>query len=186
MYQNASVRRYVDDLAARIPAPGGGSAAAMTAALGAACISMVINFTLGKPRYAKYEEELKKLLDTSEKLRSEFLRLVDLDVEAFKSKDARKALDVPLMVARLSYEGAKLCPPLLKKGNVNLISDVGCAVVFLEAAFVSACMNVRINLRSMDDKKLCDSISRELLRREKAIKRVRQRTEEYVGEIIRR
>ncbi len=59
-YKEQSLKKYLDDLAEKLPAPGGGSAAALNAAIGAALISMVVNFTLGKSRYAKYEEELKK------------------------------------------------------------------------------------------------------------------------------
>lgn len=49
MYCNKTLRGYLDDLAAKLPAPGGGSAAALTASEAAALISMVINFTIGKP-----------------------------------------------------------------------------------------------------------------------------------------
>lgn len=185
MYKDSSIKRYLDDLAARLPAPGGGSAAALTAAMGASLISMVINFTLDKPKYAEYEEELKSILEKSEKLREQFLNLVDLDVIAYKSKNIRDALDIPFMVSRLSFEGIKLCPALIKKSNINLISDVGVASVLLESAFVCAYFNVEINLKSLGDKKLTGNIRKELLQKEKQIKRIRQNTEEKVGEIIR-
>ena len=61
MYVNKSLKKYLDDLTAKLPAPGGGSAAALVAALGAALIGMVINFTLGKPKYARYQMELTKI-----------------------------------------------------------------------------------------------------------------------------
>ena len=75
-YKDETLKKYLDDLAGRLPAPGGGSAAALTAGLGASLISMVVNFSLGKPKYAKYENELKGILDKSERLREELLRLV--------------------------------------------------------------------------------------------------------------
>lgn len=184
-YKEESLKRYLDDLAARLPAPGGGSAAALNAALGASLISMVVNFTLGKPKYAPYEKELKLLLEKSEKLRQDFLNLVDLDVIAYKSKNLRDTLDVPFMVARLCFEGIRLCPDLIKKGNVNLISDVAVAAILLEAAFAAAYFNVEINLKSLADKKLAREINRELLKKEKVIKRIRSATEEKVGKIIR-
>lgn len=109
MYKQ-DLKKYLDDLAGKIPAPGGGSASALTAALGAALVSMVINFTLGKPKYAKYEKSLSAYLEKSEKLRLEFLDLVDLDVLAFRSKNIRKALDVPRTLCRLCFEGIRLCP----------------------------------------------------------------------------
>jgi formiminotetrahydrofolate cyclodeaminase len=185
MYKDQSIKFYLDDLAAKLPAPGGGSASALNAAMGAALISMVVNFTLGKPKYAGYEKELRGILNKSESLRKEFLRLVDLDVTAYKSKNIRDALNVPFMLARLCFEGIKLCPMLIKKGNINLISDVALAVVFLEAGFVSACFNVDINLKNLGDKKLTRVIREELKQKNKLVKKIRMETEEKVGEIIR-
>lgn len=186
MYCDKSLRQYLDDLAAKVPAPGGGSAAALTAALGASLISMVVNFTLGKPKYATHEGELKKILEKSEKLRNEFLNLVDLDVVAYKSKNIRDALNVPFMVARLCFEGIKLCPALIKKGNMNLASDVGVAVVLLESAFTSAYLNVEINLKFLADKKLTQGIRKELTQHVRTIKRIKLETEAKIGEIVRR
>lgn len=184
MYKDKSLQQYLDDLAAKTPAPGGGSAAALVAAKGAALISMVANFTVGKPKYAAYDKELRGILDNSEKLRKEFLALVDLDIVAYQSKNLRDALDVPLMVCRLSFEGIKLCPPLVKKGNVNLISDVAVAAILLEAAFHCAYFNVEINLKSIADKKLSKLVRGELLKKSKTIKRIRFQTEDKVGKII--
>ena len=185
MYRDESLKKYLDDLAAKLPAPGGGSAAAMNAALGVALISMVVNFTLGKPKYVQYESDLKAILDKSEKLREEFLNLVDLDVKAYQSKNLRDALDIPLKVCRLCSEGILLCLPLVDKGNVNLISDVGVAVVFLESAFASARFNVEINLKSLDVMGLANSIREELDQKEKSIKQIRQEAEVKIGKIIR-
>jgi methenyltetrahydrofolate cyclohydrolase len=185
MYCNKTLRDYLDDLAAKLPAPGGGSAAALTASEAAALTSMVINFTIGKPRYAKYEAELKKMLEESERLRNEFLRLVDLDVTAYESKNIRDALDVPFMITRLCFEGIKLCPPLITKGNQNLISDVAVAAILFEAAFTSAYFNVEINLKALADKKLTWSIRKELLQKAKSLKKIRLETEDKVGKIIR-
>ena len=184
IYQKESLKKYLDDLAAKLPAPGGGSAAALSAAMGASLISMVVNFTLGKPKYAKYENELKMTLGKSEKLRDEFLSLVDLDVTAYKNRNLRDSLDVPFMVARLCFEGIKLCPPLIKKGNINLISDVAVAAVLLESGFVSAYFNIEINLKLLGDKKLSRLVKKELLHKEKIIKKIRLRTEVKVDEII--
>ncbi len=184
-YKDKPLEKYFDDLAAKLPAPGGGSAAALTAGLGASLISMVVNFTVGKPKYAGFEERLKNILEKSEKLREEFLRLVDLDVVAYESKNRRDALDVPFMVCRLCFEGIKLCPALVTMGNVNLISDVAVAAILLEAGFASAYFNVEINLKLLGEKKLARSVRKELTRKEKTIKRIRLQMEGKVGKIIR-
>ncbi len=186
MYKDTSLKQYLDDLAAKLPAPGGGSAAALTAALGASLLSMVVNFTLGKPKYAKHENELKKILEKSEKLRKEFLNLVDLDVKAYQSKNIRSALNVPFVLCRLCFEGIRLCIPLVKKGNINLISDVAVAAILLEGAFACAYVNVEINLKSLGDKRLTKSIKKKLGGESAKIRKIRSETEEKVGKIIRR
>jgi len=184
-YIDGSIKEYLKDLSAKLPAPGGGSAAALDAALGAALISMVVNFTLGKPKYAEHEKVLSGILEKSEKLKNEFMNLVDLDVVAYKSKNLRDSLDVPFMVCRLCWEGIKLCAPLVKKGNINLISDVAVAAILFEAAFASACFNVEINLKSLGDKKLANSIKKELGHKGKFIKKIRTKMEVKIGDIIR-
>lgn len=184
-YKAQSLKKYLDDLSAKVAAPGGGSAAAMNAAMAVSLISMVVNFTLGKEKYANFQTELKTVLAKSERLRSDFLDLVDLDVLAYQSKDLRKAIDVPFMMARLTLQAARLCPLLIKKGNINLISDVGVAAVMLEAAFVSACFNVEINLKSLHDKELSKKINKELDQISKEILKIRKDTEVAVGKIIR-
>lgn len=185
MYKDAAVKKYLDDLAAKTATPGGGSAAALCAAMAAGLISMVVNFTLGKTKYREYDQELREILNKSEKLRQEFLRLLDLDIAAYESRNMRDALNVPFMVARLCAEGIKLCPLLIRKGNVNLISDVAVAAVFFESAFTAAYFNVEINLKEIDDKKLALVIRKEFILKAKRIKKIRLAVEERVGKIIR-
>lgn len=177
MYRDNSLKKYLDDLSARIPAPGGGSAAALTACEGIALVSMVVNFTIGKPKYAAYTKELEGILEKSEKLRIQFLGLVDADVQAYSSGNIRDSLDVPFMVTRLCFEAVKLCLPLIKKGNIKLISDVAVAAILLEAAFSSAYFNVEINLKYLEDKKFGRLIQKELLRNQKLIRKIRSQIE---------
>jgi formiminotetrahydrofolate cyclodeaminase len=185
MYRDKSLKKYLDDLAAKLPAPGGGSAAALTAGLGTALICMVTNFTLDKPKYARYQEDLVKTLSTAERIKNRFLELVDLDVKAFESKDINKALKVPLEMCRLCFEAIKLCPPLVKKGNINLISDVAVAAILLEAGFSSALFNVRINLKYLKDKTLANRINRELDKKMTFLINTRRDLEVRIDAIIR-
>ena len=160
MYINNSIKEYLDDLAAKLPAPGGGSAAALTGATGVALISMVCNFTLGKKKYKEFEQDVEKILSRAELIRKELMRLVDEDVATYKKfassqKDdaaLREALSVPLKVCELTHEAVKLCPELVDKSNTLLVSDVGCAAELLEGAFLSALFNVEINLAGIKDK----------------------------------
>ena len=185
MYYNKSLKKYLDDLAARLPAPGGGSAAALVACSATALISMVINFTIGKPKYAMYKTDLRKMLSKSEGMRKQLLNLVDLDVLAFKSKDIKKAISVPRQICKLCFEAMQLCYPLIKKGNINLISDVGVAAVLLEAGFSSALFNIKINLKYLRDNSLKKKINKELANKNNSIKTIRKNLEARIYEIIR-
>jgi formiminotetrahydrofolate cyclodeaminase len=162
MYKNRSLKRYLDDLAAKLPAPGGGSASALVAALGCCLLSMVANFTIGKTKYKRFEREIKKVLNLTETYRKRLLDLVDLDVKSFKEKNINKATETPLEVCHICAEMIKLCGVLEKKGNQNLISDVGCAREFLRAGFRGALENVRINLSKIKDKNLIKKITKSL------------------------
>ncbi|MFA6384191.1 MAG: cyclodeaminase/cyclohydrolase family protein [Candidatus Omnitrophota bacterium] len=185
MYKDKTLSQYLDDLSAKLPAPGGGSASAMAAALGAALLSMVVNFTLGKPKYAMHEKELSAVLQDSERLRGEFLRLVDDDVAAYSSKDIQRSIDVPLAICRLSHDAARLCPAICQKGNVNLISDVAVAIGLLEAAFAGAYWNVDINLKALKDNTRSQTVRQELDGYQRTIQSIRHDTEVSIGKIIR-
>ena len=159
-YNLYTLKEYLDALSRREPVPGGGSAAALTAALGAALISMVAQYSLGRKAGMSDEKPLKDTLKKSEHIRRRLLKLVDLDAEAYlrvvrarknKSSSAlkraalKKARDVPLEVSRLCYTALLLTPLLVKKGNPYLISDIEVAVELLFAAYKSAMINVAIN-----------------------------------------
>ena len=137
---------YLDDLAARKPAPGGGSAAALVGAAGAALLSMVCNFTLGKKKYKDYEKDIERILAKTEAARKELEALIDEDVAAytkFASSDKgeaalKEAAAVPLRVCEICAELLKVCPELSEKGNKSLISDVDCGREMLTAARAAA------------------------------------------------
>ncbi|MBM3243506.1 MAG: cyclodeaminase/cyclohydrolase family protein [Candidatus Omnitrophica bacterium] len=185
MYKNMSVSEYLDQLAAKIPVPGGGSSSALCAACAAALVSMVVNFTLGKSQYLRYEKRLKDILNRSESIRNDFLRMVDLDAVAYKSHNTKDALSVPFMVSRLCLEGIRLCPFLIKAGNRNLLSDVAVAAVLFEAGFATASYNVKINLKVLNDSNISRKILNEINRNSKTVKRIRIELENKVDKAIR-
>jgi formiminotetrahydrofolate cyclodeaminase len=83
MPTKAPLKSFLDELASASPAPGGGSVAALSGALGAALSSMVCRLTIGKKKYAGVEEEMKKILAQAEELREQFTVLIDKDAAAF-------------------------------------------------------------------------------------------------------
>ena len=165
---------YLDELASSSPAPGGGSVAALSGALGAALTAMVCRLTIGKKKYASVEEEMKNVLHQAEKLRIRFVDLQELDTAAFskvmeayslpKETDPQKALRfsavreaikeatlVPLEVMKHCVDGLALTRQVASAGNGNSISDAGVAALMLHAAAEGAALNVRINLSTLND-----------------------------------
>jgi formiminotetrahydrofolate cyclodeaminase len=168
------VTSFLDELASNAPAPGGGSVAALSGALGAALISMVCNLTLGKKGYEDVQGDVNDLLARSEALRQELTDLLEDDVAAYtgyskaakmpRTTDEEKterakamqaalkvATDVPLRIAQAAVQVMELCMPAAEKGNKWAVSDAGVAVLMGEAALRSAALNVFINLGSLKD-----------------------------------
>ena len=157
-YKGHTLKEYLGSLAAKSSVPGGGSASALTAAIGVALISMVANYSKGKSTSKRVETRIKNTLLKSEKIRKRLLELVDLDAKAYLrvvktrqssariKKDAlKKAASVPREVCRLCYSAIQMTPFLVEQGNKNLISDIDVAVELLFAAFNSARINIAIN-----------------------------------------
>jgi formiminotetrahydrofolate cyclodeaminase len=165
-----TLREWVGELASAAPAPGGGAAAAVNAAIGAALVSMVCQLTIGKPRYAEHEPVMTTALRRAEELRAEALRLAAADAEAFaavsrayqlpKDSDARSdaiqaalvgAAAVPLRTAAVAAEVIALAERTLAGANVTVISDLAVAAASARAAWEAAAVNVEVNLAAMRD-----------------------------------
>src|ERR1700727_2105301 len=85
MITQAPVDKFLDELASGRPTPGGGSAAAIMGAMGAALVSMVCNVTIGKKGYEGVEAEMRAVLHESEKVRKRLTDMVAEDIAAFDS-----------------------------------------------------------------------------------------------------
>ncbi|AWN41624.1 methenyltetrahydrofolate cyclohydrolase [Methylobacterium durans] len=185
MAENETISKFLDGLASSAPTPGGGGAAAISGAMGAALVSMVCNLTIGKKKYVEVEAELKEVLAKSEALRATLTGMIADDVEAFdavmaayglpKNTDAEKAArsetiqaalktatDVPLACCRVCREVIDLAAITADKGNLNVISDAGVAVLSAYAGLRSAALNVYVNAKGLDDRGFADERLKEL------------------------
>ena len=171
---------FLDALASKAPTPGGGGASALAGALGAALCTMVGNYTVGKPKYAPVEDEVKALMARAEDLRARLLAQVDADAAAFEPlsrayaipKDApgrdetmekclRDAAATPMEILRLSCQAIDLHREMLDKGSVMMLSDVGTGVIFCQSALYGAALNVRVNTKSMTDRTFAKAMDEE-------------------------
>ena len=174
MIKDDSIQKYLDELAGSSSTPGGGSAAAVMGAIGAALVSMVCHLTIGKKNYAEVEAEMREVLGQSENLRHRLTGMINDDVAAFnqvmaaygmpKNSDEEKtrrtasiqealkrATQVPLNCAKICFEVMELAKRAAEKGNVNVVSDAGVAVLAACAALKSAALNVYVNTAAIKD-----------------------------------
>jgi glutamate formiminotransferase/formiminotetrahydrofolate cyclodeaminase len=207
MYIDEPLKKYLDEAASGASTPGGGSVAALAGALGAALTSMVCNFTVGKKKYKDVEADVAQILSEVEELRGRLLELMVEDTRVYgqvsaaygmprgtpEEKEARSeaiqsalkaAMGAPLEAAICCHKILKLNEPLVEKGNQNLISDVGVAVLLAESAMRSAILNVEINLSYIKDEKLCQETREKLRPLIAEAVELRSKVYEKVSEII--
>jgi formiminotetrahydrofolate cyclodeaminase len=182
MYLDRPLQNYLDDLASAQPTPGGGSASALSGAMGAALASMVSRLTLGKPDYADVQAEIETLIQKAEQLRARFQQLMQDDIDAYsklsasfklprataEEKAARtKAIQerlteaalVPLAIAESAAELVQHCLRIAQIGNARVLSDIATAAGLAVSAGDGASWMVRVNVNSMKDQELASTLN---------------------------
>ena len=172
-----TVKDYLDLLKSDAPAPGGGSVSALSAAQGVGLVAMVADLTIGREKYAEYEEVCKVAKEEALKLYSAFIEGIDKDTEAFnkvsaayklpKNTDEEKAArsaaireanvgatEVPFETVKLCLDGLKITETMVGKSNPNAASDLGVAALNLMPGIRGAWLNVTINLPGIKDEAL--------------------------------
>ena len=171
-FSNKSLQTLLDELASAEAAPGGGSVAALSGALGASLVAMGCRLTIGKKGYENVSVEMQTILPRAEALQRELTDLMQADTDAYrrvmnayrlpKDTDDEKAAriraiqaalqhasDVPLHVAELCAQVLELARVVAEKGNKNAASDGGVGALMAEAGLRGAAFNVTINLGSI-------------------------------------
>ena len=191
MYVGKSLSNYLNNLAAKKPIPGGGSASALVASVGVALSSMVARFTIGNRHCLKQHHHVKKLLQKNERIRKRLILLIDKDAQAYLNlsrvltlsrKNRRRnkllqlylkqAASVPFEICVLAHKALQICFVIGKIGNINLITDTGCSGLLLEGAFHCAALNVRINLKYINDKAFVKNKERVIRKMAYAVKKL--------------
>jgi formiminotetrahydrofolate cyclodeaminase len=185
MITQRTVARFLDELADSAPTPGGGSAAALVGAMGAALVSMVCNVTMGKKGQEAVESEMKAVRDLSEQLREQLTGMVASDIAAFDGlmaayrlpraseteksnraeaiqRNLRAATETPLECARACSQVIALSRRAGLSGYSGVISDAGVGAVTANAALRSAALNVYINLPTLKDRAFASRATTEI------------------------
>ena len=168
------VNEYLEILKSDAPAPGGGSASALCGAQGMALLIMVCGLTLGREKYADYQEACAAASENAQGLLKAFINAIDEDTQAYnlvsnafkmpKETDEQKqersaaiqagtikATQVPLSVMKTAYQGLEIISGVTGKTNSSAMSDLGVAVLNLSACARGAWLNVKINLSGIKD-----------------------------------
>jgi formiminotetrahydrofolate cyclodeaminase len=179
------VSEFLDRLASGSPTPGGGSSSALAGALAASLVSMVCHLTLGRPKFAAVEAEVRSLLADSEAVRSRLTVAVAADADAYgavvagmrlpRGSDEERvrrhdtlqtataaAARVPLGVAEDCAAVIGLCQVARPITNPNVASDLTVAAALAAGACEGAAANVEENLANLDDASLVEELSRRL------------------------
>ena len=176
---------FLDDLASAAPTPGGGSAAAFTAAEAAALAAMVARLTIGKKKYAETEAEMMQLVEQADQLKNDLSAAIEVDSHAFEDvmrayklpkesgeqvQTRQNAIDaanlqaarVPLDTAGMALKVMGLTAAAAARGNTNAITDAWSAAMLAYSAISCAGANVRINLASLENNPEAANIDRSL------------------------
>ena len=174
-------KEFVEELSTNRPAPGGGSVSALAGALGAALSSMVAALSHEKKELLDLKPEMDEIGIEAQNIKDRLSFLVDEDTNAFnKVMDANRlsatndeeqiaknqaieiankyAIEIPLETAKKCFRVIELADTLVEKGNPNSVSDAGVAAEVALAGVSGACMNVLINLTSVEDDSYCDDM----------------------------
>ncbi|HEM6308536.1 cyclodeaminase/cyclohydrolase family protein [Streptococcus sp. SS-4456] len=169
-----TLTEFAQLLGSDAPAPGGGSAAALSAVNGISLTKMVCELTLGKKKYADYQATIEEIHTVAGDLQERLLRAIDEDTEAFnqvsavfdmpketeEDKEARRqAMQAALKAATLSpfgmmetmLQALQVTAEAVGKSNTNAASDLGVAALSLKAGLQGAWLNVLINLSGIKD-----------------------------------
>ncbi|MCY3800451.1 MAG: cyclodeaminase/cyclohydrolase family protein [Chloroflexi bacterium] len=181
----STIGEFLDSLASKSSTPGGGAAAAMTAALGAAIIEMACSFAIGRRKYASHQDQLQHASDRCREIRARAIELADLDSQVFQevmdafrlprdskvrrecrkraiSRSAENSARVPLELAELCGELVGLGADAAELGNPNLVADAVGGAALARGAVRICELNVRSNLALVSDDEFVASARRRL------------------------
>ncbi len=173
-FQEMSLAKFSEVLASKEPTPGGGCASALAGALAAGLVAMVARTTAGSKKFADRAEQMNAIASEADRLRSEFLTLVDEDARAFdqvmaafrlpketpEQQTARSqaiqqaykaAVEPPMKVCTRSLRVLELALQVAEHGKPSAASDGGVGALLAATALEGGALNVQINLGSIKD-----------------------------------
>ncbi len=176
-----SLKEFANETASESPAPGGGSIAAYTGALGVSLGTMVANLSSHKRGWDDRWEEFSNWAEKGQAYKDELLHYVDEDTAAFNKimesfglpknsdeeieirknaieKASKYAMEIPFKVMKTCYNSMEVMKAMAETGNPNSVSDAGVGALCALAAVEGAYLNVKINASGIDDKEFTSKL----------------------------
>jgi formiminotetrahydrofolate cyclodeaminase len=180
-----TIPEFLEKTASNTPVPGGGSVAALSAAVAASLAEMVAQLTIGKKGFEAAEDEMKAIVSMASACRETLLHDIDRDSDAFnqvmaafklpknREEEAKQrhlaiqeglktAALVPLSVAKNAFKILEMTGTVVIKGNKNAVTDGVVAAMMARTAVLSALYNVKINLASIKDNAFVNKVSQQV------------------------
>lgn len=191
-----SLGSYLDKLSSKTPVPGGGSVAAVVASLSCSLIDMVLNYTLGKEKYKKFEDELLKIKNRNGEIKRDVSSFIEEDSRIYKriseNKNDRekqqfyleKSMEIHRKICGYMEEVMNFSDFLAKNGNKYLISDAGIVALLANSAFKGAKINILINLKYFDEREKYKDVVKILEEKEKEMEKMEKAVYLYTTEKI--
>ena len=185
MLSDLTIKEFLEKTSSGSPVPGGGSVAALSAALAASLTEMVAELTSGKEGYETVEDEMKAVAQEAGKLRLKLVQAIDNDSNAYNDvmsaiklpgntetersqrekaiqSGLKKATLIPMSVAEDASRVMELAGKTVASGNKNAITDGAVGVMMAKTAILSAIYNVKINLKTIKDTAFIDEMSKQV------------------------
>ncbi|MCK5542904.1 MAG: glutamate formimidoyltransferase [Desulfobacterales bacterium] len=171
-----TLRGFIEEVASRSSAPGGGSVSATIAALGAGLGSMVAKLTLGVRKFEAVDPKMREIIPALHNASNALIPMVDADTEAFNDyvkalslpkttkeekehrtikmqEGLKKAIEIPLTTMRTANSAWDAMEQTALYGNIASKSDIEVGARALEVGIWGAYKNVMINMTDIKDEK---------------------------------
>lgn len=173
------IAQFCGVLGSDAPTPGGGAATGLIGAVGAALTAMVCSLTLGREKYAAWQESAGEALERIKELQARYLDAMERDAltyhkvsDAYKlpkstpEEQAARAAAIqrglegctvpPFEMMELAVEALELTRSLVGKSNPTAVSDLGVAALALGAAVQAGWLNVLVNIGMLKNRDLAE------------------------------
>jgi formiminotetrahydrofolate cyclodeaminase len=192
MLANLTIKEYLEKTASNTAVPGGGSGAALSAAVAASLVEMVAILTIGKKGFEEVEAQMKDIVKQASESRQKLTEQIDRDSDAYNlvmvalklpreteeekilrseaiQKGLKQAALVPLEVAQDALVIIELARKVVAKGNKNAVTDGAVGAMMARTAAMGALFNVKINLSAIKDSDFVSKVSAQVMQLEEEI-----------------